>query len=191
MARQKNIILVNLLVNFLTIKNFIDGFSVVGNKIILLKKKPKTSLHFLSASTPHDILQTSTLLTWNTENARQYVPLAVICAVILDILCGSPFANLLLAPMRRAATTSNQSPNDTNSLITDLEKSATQRSFQPQTNAATIERIDTVAVAEAAIQKAKNALELRKFLDDNKTDKDRMEDLRKKIDSQLRSLDKS
>ena len=58
-------------------------------------------------------------------------------------------------------------------------KKATRKSLLSQTNSLSSERIDTVTVAQAAVQKAKNALELRKYLDENKTDKDRMEDLRK------------
>lgn len=45
---------------------------------------------------------TSTLVA-ATDEWRQYVPLIVISLVLVDIVLGSPLANLALAPMRRAA----------------------------------------------------------------------------------------
>jgi hypothetical protein len=130
----------------------------------------------------------SSLIGLNLDTTRQYVPLVVICAVIIDILCGSPLANLLLAPLRRAT----QSQEDRN---TDLMETSESRSPEllktgngSRVNPDSRERIDSVAVAQAALDKARNSMELRRYLDENKTDKDRMDDLRKKIDSQLREL---
>ena len=43
------------------------------------------------------------VISESAEGWKQYVPLVVSCGVILDILLGSPLANLALAPMRRAS----------------------------------------------------------------------------------------
>ena len=45
----------------------------------------------------------SIVVASDTESWRQYVPLAVSLGVIVDILLGSPLANLALGPMRRAS----------------------------------------------------------------------------------------
>jgi hypothetical protein len=172
----------------------VDGFSVHAQTKFRLVQKPNPTLLSLLPDSTLDftsgILQTSTLFALNMENSRQYVTLIVICAVLLDIICGSPMANLLLAPMRRAAS----DQDETSSINADASVSQSSQSSSKKSTllakSTSTERIDTVAVAQAAIQKAKNTMELRKYLEDNKTDKDRMEDLRKKIDSQLRSLEK-
>ena len=51
------------------------------------------------------------------------------------------------------------------------------------------ERIDTLALANAAVERAKNTLELRRYLDENKTDYQKMEELRKKMDQEMNDLD--
>jgi hypothetical protein len=51
------------------------------------------------------------------------------------------------------------------------------------------ERVDSEAIAKAAYEEAMNKLELRKFLEENKTNEQRYEDMRKKIDKQLDELD--
>jgi len=187
---QINATFASLLMMLLLRSNLVDGFSVSPrSRISSYRMKINQSLSLFPESTissMNGIIQSHTLIAFNTENLRQYVPLAVICAVLIDIICGSPFANLLLAPMRRATESKISSKENR---TPESNVSATRKSLLSQAKSVTSERIDTVAVAQAAVQKAKNALELRKYLDENKTDKDRMEDLRKKIDSQLRSLE--
>lgn len=51
------------------------------------------------------------------------------------------------------------------------------------------ERIDTEKYAQAAIDKARNTLELRQFLDERKTDWDKMEDMKRKLDADMQDLD--
>lgn len=53
----------------------------------------------------------------------------------------------------------------------------------------TAERVDSMAVAQAAIDKANATLELKRFLEDKKTDWDKMEDIRKEMDRQMQELD--
>jgi len=51
------------------------------------------------------------------------------------------------------------------------------------------ERIDSEQVANAAIERARNALEWNTEREKLKTDYDRMEDIRKKMDDQMREFD--
>lgn len=51
------------------------------------------------------------------------------------------------------------------------------------------ERVDSDGLAQAAIEKARYSMELRKFLDENKTDEQRYEEMRKKIDQQASQLE--
>jgi hypothetical protein len=51
------------------------------------------------------------------------------------------------------------------------------------------ERVDTDAIAEATLQRARYSMELRKFLDENKTDEQRYEEMRKKSDQQATQLE--
>lgn len=53
------------------------------------------------------------------------------------------------------------------------------------------ERVDSEQVAQAALDKARNTLELRDYLDQQKTDWNRMEEMRKKMDQQVVELDQN
>lgn len=105
------------------------------------------------------------------ESWRQYASLVVIAGVLIDILLGSPLANSLLKPMRG---------DEVNKEEEDDARVQTNRSK---------ERIDSEAVARAAIARAQGVLELRKFLDESKTDWDRFEEMKRKLDSQMEGLD--
>lgn len=171
--------------------------STPSTSIAALRRKTATDLvsdlHAvveISSATPNYISgMSSTLLASETESWRQYVPLAVSIAVIFDILLGSPLANLALGPMRRASEagsmgdSANNSGGSGNSLFSafgDTGNSAASKSK---------ERVDSEAIAKAAYEEAMNKLELRKFLEENKTNEQRYEDMRKKIDKQLDELD--
>jgi hypothetical protein len=114
-----------------------------------------------------------------TETWRQYVPLVVSCGVILDILLGSPVANLALAPMRRASDDDSEGTDDDGGLFGEKKSSFVKN---PK------ERVDTDAVAQEALQRARYSMELRRFLDENKSDEDKYEEVRKKIDAQTEEL---
>ena len=126
---------------------------------------------------------------------RQYVPLTVTGAVLIDILLGSPLANMALAPMKRATeeganrgnnSNSSQSNNNNNnggSLFSTLGGGGSS-----SRDDGTKERVDSEAIAKAALFKATNTLELRRFLDENRTDEQKYEEVRKQIDRQM-SLD--
>jgi len=125
---------------------------------------------------------------------RQYVPLVVTGAVIIDILLGSPLANMALAPIKRATeegasggkNSINSERNANKSLFSGDSSSSSSSSRSGRT---TKERVDSGAIAKAALFKATNTLELRRFLDENKTDEQKYEEVRKQIDRQMSELD--
>eukprot|EP00531_Pseudo-nitzschia_arenysensis_P013248 CAMPEP_0116143504 /NCGR_PEP_ID=MMETSP0329-20121206/15488_1 /TAXON_ID=697910 /ORGANISM="Pseudo-nitzschia arenysensis, Strain B593" /LENGTH=195 /DNA_ID=CAMNT_0003638833 /DNA_START=149 /DNA_END=736 /DNA_ORIENTATION=- len=102
------------------------------------------------------------------ESWRQYVPLIVSVGIIIDILLGNPLANSVLKPMR---------PEE--------EGDESQKNEKPRSKA----RIDAELVAQQALDKANNTLELRRYLDESKTDYDRMEEMKRKLDASMQDLD--
>lgn len=123
---------------------------------------------------------------------RQYVPLAVSCAVILDILLGSPLANAALGPMKRASE-KGASGNNAQGSDGDGGGSVGGSLFSNRGSGGRVdrskERVDSEAIAQAALFKAINTLELKRFLEENKTDEQQYEEVRKKIDRQMSELD--
>lgn len=127
----------------------------------------------------------------DVEEWRQYVPLVVTGAVIIDILLGSPLANMALAPMKRATEEGASggkncinSESNTNKSLFFGDRSSTSRDRRTSK-----ERVDSGAIAKAALFKATNTLELRRFLDENKTDEQKYDEVRKQIDRQMSELD--
>lgn len=137
------------------------------------------------------------LVSSETESWRQYVPLVVSVAVIIDILLGSPLANLALGPMRRAsekgATGDNNSQDGSDNGAAGAGGGSLFSSFGGNGGGKVVdkskERVDSEAIAQAAIDKARNTLELKRFLEENKTDEQRYEEVRKKIERQMKELD--
>lgn len=113
----------------------------------------------------------------SVESWRQYVPLAVSLLVIVDILLGSPVANSVLGIVRAQEAQNGEGSDDTASLST-LSDVNTKG-----------ERVDSETVANAAIEKARNTLLWNTERERLKTDADRMEDIRRKMDNQLREFD--
>ena len=139
-------------------------------------------------------IEQSTLILAETEEWRQYVLLFVSLGVILDILLGSPVANLALGPMRRAAMQNDDNENDETSSGSSTSEikfgslsdgSGKKDSFMRNPK----ERIDSEAVGLAALEKARNSMELRRFLEENKTDEQRYEEMRKNIDAEVAKFD--
>ena len=142
---------------------------------------------------------TSILLSEDVESWRQYVPLVVSVAVIIDILLGSPLANMALAPMKRASEKGVTGDSDGDgsssgggggggSLFSAFGGSS-DGGGEDKVASRSKERVDSEAIAQAALDKAMGTLELKRFLEENKTDEQRYEDVRKKIDQQLMELD--
>jgi hypothetical protein len=117
-------------------------------------------------------IQPSSSIIVSAEEWRQYVSLGIVAAVIVDIVLGSPIANLALKPLR-----------DAQEQLQQEEESNTKKASRSK------ERIDTDKVAQEAIVRAQNALELRNYLESRKTDWDRMEDLKRNLDRDLQTLD--
>ncbi|KAL7447867.1 hypothetical protein ACHAWC_000167, partial [Mediolabrus comicus] len=100
----------------------------------------------------------SLVLSESPESWRQYVPLVVSVGVIIDILLGSPLANLALGPMRRASEKgatgdSTQDGSDNGGGDNAGGKVVVDKSK---------ERVDSEAIAQAALDKAMGTLELRR-----------------------------
>ncbi|KAL7553852.1 hypothetical protein ACHAWF_017253 [Thalassiosira exigua] len=155
------------------------------------------SLSIVASSVPSS---TSVVLSSEGESWRQYVPLAVSVGVIIDILLGSPVANLALGPMRRASekgaagdsAQDNGGGGSPGALGGGSLFSAFGGNFDAGGGNAGAgrgkERVDSGAIAQAALDKAYNTLELKRFLEENKSDEQRYEDVRKKIDQQMEDL---
>ena len=114
----------------------------------------------------------SSSIVVSTESWRQYVPLVVSVGIIIDILLGNPLANAVLKPMRPEEDTDGS----------DMEENKVDK---PRSKA----RIDAELVAQQALDKANNTLELRNFLEERKTDYDRMEEMKRKLDATMQDLD--
>lgn len=112
----------------------------------------------------------STLVVAETS-WRQYASLALISCVLLDIVLGSPFANMVMKPMR------------------DAQEALQEAQGAQDEEGRKRERVNTELVAQEAIDKAQNALELRRYLDEQKSDWDRMEEMKKKLDADMDDLD--
>lgn len=137
----------------------------------------------------HNIEMSSILLTSGADSWRQYVPLVVSVGVIIDILLGSPLANLVLGPMKRASEKgSGEGSRGNDGGGKSLFSAFGQNESASGANKSK-ERVDSEAIAQAAIDKARNTLELRKFLEENKTNEQRYDEVRRQIDKQLDELD--
>ncbi|KAL3781843.1 hypothetical protein ACHAWO_009209 [Cyclotella atomus] len=151
---------------------------------------PDINIEHLSAVSSNNLpAASSILLASEGESWRQYVPLVVSVGVIIDILLGSPVANLALGPMKRASQKGSGKNSDVdnggNSLFSGFGNSNDGGASKSK------ERVDSEAIAQAAIDKARNTLELKRFLEENKTNEQRYEDMRRKIDKQLDEFDES
>lgn len=130
----------------------------------------------------------STLLAVS-EEWRQYVPLVVISLVLVDIVLGSPLANLALSPMRRAAEKAEEQ-DDSGAGNFGLGKA-----LNPNLGGASDvlknpkERVDTASIAQDTLDKARGTLELMEYLENNKSNEQLYEEARKKMDKQFEELD--
>lgn len=135
-----------------------------------------TTLFYFPEDHTNILLCAGNVISTGDAEWRQYVPLVAACTVILDIVLGQPLLKIVTAPMRRASGLDD----DTNA-IENEEKPKFIRNEK--------ERIDTNSFAQAAVDKARNSMELRKFLDENKTDEQRYEEKRKEIEKQMETLE--
>ena len=132
----------------------------------------------------------NTFLTSSAESSeswRQYVPLVVSCLVIIDILLGSPAANLVMAPLKKA----KENQGEDNDEGSDSPRFGFGGINKNTSDTKKRERIDSDLVVMEALEKARNSRELRDYLEATKTDVDRMQDMRKKIDKQIAELEEN
>ena len=138
---------------------------------------------------------TSTLLAVSQE-WRQYVPLVVICLVLVDIVLGSPLANLALSPMRRAAEKAeDQQGRDGDDGGQAGSNFGLGKALNPNLGGGgdvlknPKERVDTASIAQGTLDKARGTLELMEYLENNKSNEQLYEEARKKMDKQFEELD--
>lgn len=142
----------------------------------------------------------------SSSSWRQYASVAVIGLVLLDIVLGSPVANSVLRNARDSIdkdevddddTTTTRTPGIFNKDNASASGSSTNASSRPRgirttgggPSSSSKPRIDVDAVAKQALEKAEGVTMLREYLDSRKTDWDRMEDLKRKMDQQMAQLD--
>lgn len=127
-------------------------------------KSQRQSISHLSA-----VIDSSSVLV-SVESWRQYVPLVISVGIIIDIVLGNPLANAILKPMRPEEEKDNEEKKNDN---------------KPRSRA----RVDAELIAQQALDKANNTLELRNFLEERKTDYDRMEEMKRKLDTTMQDMD--
>ena len=153
--------------------------------------EPTAAFASVIASSANPTTSTVLIAGDSVESWRQYVPLIVSLLVIVDILLGSPFANTVLGIVRAAEKSEENGGGG--SAEEDLTDTTTTSTTTTTTNLSNIntkgERIDSENVAIDAIEKAKNTLMWNAERERLKTDEDRMEDIRRKMDNQLREFD--
>lgn len=102
---------------------------------------------------------------------RQYVGLGVSLFVIVDIVLGNPVANAILAPIKG-----------------QVEEEQGDLTEQKKRRRAA-ERVNTDQIAREALEQASFAKELREYLEENKTEQQKLEELRAQMDSDFKKID--
>ncbi|KAI2497916.1 hypothetical protein MHU86_16572 [Fragilaria crotonensis] len=106
----------------------------------------------------------------SVESWREYVPLVVSAAVMVDIAMGRPVANAIMKPLSQQAS----SPSENTDAMTKTNPK---------------ERVDTERIAQEALNQAYASMELRRYLDENKTEAQRLQEIRQRMDAELRQVD--
>jgi hypothetical protein len=145
-----------------------NGFSVRSH-VGPGRRAPKSHRYVVDPS----IIESSSSMMIADDSWRQYVFPVVTFGVLGDILLGSPLANAVLKPMKPTET--DDEAEEQASTKIDVSRSK--------------ERIDSDKYAKDAIARAQNTLELRRFLDERKTDWDKMEDMKKALDEGMQDFD--
>jgi hypothetical protein len=174
---------------------------------VLLSEQFPTSTIVASSSHASSSMFLLSVVDVGDAEWRQYVPLVVSVGVILDILLGSPLANMALGPMKRASEKGAGggsvrgdvgsggggigASDEGGSLFSSFDGGGASGGGMDGRRGGKggKERVDSEAIARAALNKAINTLELKRFLEENKTDEQRYEEVRKKIDRQMSELD--
>ncbi|CAJ1946346.1 unnamed protein product [Cylindrotheca closterium] len=136
------------------------------------------------SATQLQVLEDASSLMVATESWRQYVFPIVTAGVLIDIVLGSPVANNLLSAMRPDAEATSEEGDEQRQHQFGVG-SGSGRMDKTKLK----ERVDSEKFAKDAIARAQNTLELRRYLDDRKTDFDRLEDMKKELDANMQDFD--
>jgi hypothetical protein len=137
----------------------------------------------------------SSVMLCQEDSWRQYVPVVVIGLVLIDVLLGSPFAKSLLNKARPESVSDERSLNNRPSAPGSSQQSS-QDPFESSTNLARggrgirKPRMDVDGYAKAALERAEGVAQLREYLEAQKTDWDRMEDMKRQMDQKMQELDR-
>jgi hypothetical protein len=154
-----------------------------------------TSLSLHGALDP-DISQallspSSSIMLCQEDSWRQYVPVVVIGLVLIDVLLGSPFAKSLLNKARPEALGDESDANNRPSALGSNRESTPNRARGGTTTSYSRKpRIDVDGYAKAALERAEGVAQLREYLEAQKTDWDRMEDMKRQMDQKMQELDR-
>jgi hypothetical protein len=162
----------------------------------------RTTTTITSRTQPLQLLEHPTefslILASEGESWRQYIPLVVSIGVIVDILLGSPLANGIIRQLNKDQIENEQDgekgdnvapPSSANNFMDLVSGSKNRKQIRNSDAGNTQERVDSEKIAAEAISKARNTLELRNYLERNKTDWDRMQDMKRKFDQQTYEID--
>jgi hypothetical protein len=129
----------------------------------------------------------SSILLCEEASWRQYVSVVVIGLVLIDILLGSPFAKSLLNKARPENMSDEVDGNNRPSALGSSRESTPNPARGSYSRKP---RIDVDGYAKAALERAEGVAQLREYLDAQKTDWDRMEDMKRQMDQKMQELDR-
>jgi hypothetical protein len=139
-----------LLFTLMVAATIVEGFTITPTTASRHRSSSTSVVQYaVDPSSLASFVESSSSLTVAEESWRQYVPLIVCAGVLLDIVLGSPLANMALKPMK-----GEPEPVDED----ETGARAISRSK---------ERIDSEQIAKAALDRASNSLELRRHEEKN------------------------
>jgi hypothetical protein len=177
------------------------SFSVVVSRHHASRMPPHSSL--LSSTTSlslhggidSDLSQalmspSSSIMLCQEDSWRQYVSVVVIGLVLIDVLLGSPFAKSLLNKARPENMSDEVDGNNRPSALGSSRESTPNPARGRASSYSRKPRIDVDGYAKAALERAEGVAQLREYLDAQKTDWDRMEDMKRQMDQKMQELDR-
>ena len=114
------------------------------------------------------------LLSNQVESWREYVPLVVSALVIIDIAMGRPVAKAIMKPLQQQQPAQPSMISNEDTVVVATNKK---------------ERVDTEAIAQQALDQAYASMELRRYLDENKSEAQKLQELRRQMDEEIVKVD--
>jgi hypothetical protein len=112
------------------------------------------------------------------ESWREYVPLVVSGLVLVDVAMGRPIVNAIMKPLSPQSMDSSGMDDNAGMLQSDTEQGRKRK-----------ERVDTERIAKEALEQAYASRDLRKYLEETKSDAQRLQEIRQGMDAQLKQID--